>query len=651
MFSGCMLSVGAKENNSKEEVVYINTDLSGNVQNVNVVNAFSKGSVTDYGDYSNVKLLNTTDKISQSGDKVSFTTNKDRVYYQGTLKSYEMPWNISIKYYLDDKEISPSSLVEKSGKLKIHLKITRNKSCKNDFYKDYALQATFTLDTDLCKDITTDGATVANVGSDKQITYTILPNKGIDTTITSNVKDFEMDAVAINGVKMNFNIDIDDKNLKSKIDEIKNASKKINNGASSVNTGANSAKDGSETLKNGVSTVNDGANDLNNGINNLSDGVDGIYEGIKTLNGNSSKLKSGSKEFYSGLNQVNTALSDFQLSTKDLKKLTESSLQIKNAISSLYDGAKKLNENLGYAQYKSAVKSASKGALDIDTLLGTNASTIKNLQQQISSLQENVKQIQSIEGYEQNPDLVVTLENLNKQIESLSGIVMLLQGNISAIGGVDTYLSSLSEGSKQLENGLKELNSNYKKFDKAISNMVSKLSDASVNLTKLSTAISTLVKSYESIDTGIGDYTDGVAKILYNYEKLVSGTKTLANGSSKLSDGTSSLMNGADTLFNGLSDLSAGTSSLLNGTTEFKNKTSTMDTTVQDEIDKILEPIQGDNKEIYSFTSDKNKNVSSVQFVIKTSEIKKEEVKTEKKEKEEETFLEKFVNLFKDLFN
>lgn len=52
------------------------------------------------------------------------------------------------------------------------------------------------------------------------------------------------------------------------------------------------------------------------------------------------------------------------------------------------------------------------------------------------------------------------------------------------------------------------------------------------------------------------------------------------------------------------------------------------------EIDKILEPIQGGNKEVYSFTSSKNTNVSSVQFVIKTSEIKKEEVKEDKKTKE-----------------
>lgn len=55
--------------------------------------------------------------------------------------------------------------------------------------------------------------------------------------------------------------------------------------------------------------------------------------------------------------------------------------------------------------------------------------------------------------------------------------------------------------------------------------------------------------------------------------------------------------------------------------------------------------------EVYSFTSSKNTSVSSVQFVIKTSEIKKEEVKEDKKTKEEQTFFQKFISLFTDLFN
>ena len=65
----------------------------------------------------------------------------------------------------------------------------------------------------------------------------------------------------------------------------------------------------------------------------------------------------------------------------------------------------------------------------------------------------------------------------------------------------------------------------------------------------------------------------------------------------------------------------------------------------------VVHFFQGGNMEVYSFTSSKNNNVSSVQFVIKTSEIKKEEVKKDKKTKEEQTFFQKFISLFTDLFN
>ena len=106
---------------AKEEVIYIMTDAEGNVENINAVNIFGSGSVTDYGQYSSVKMLNTTDPIEQDGDKITFTSEKEKVYYQGTMENTEIPWNISFTYTLDGKEISPEDLAGKSGALEIHV--------------------------------------------------------------------------------------------------------------------------------------------------------------------------------------------------------------------------------------------------------------------------------------------------------------------------------------------------------------------------------------------------------------------------------------------------------------------------------------------------------------------------------------------------
>ena len=177
------MEVYAISSSEKEEVVYIMTNSNGDVDSVNVVNIFGKGNVTDYGNYSSVKMLTSTAPIKQNGDMITCTTNDDRVYYQGTMNQAEIPWNICIKYTLDGKEIQPEKLSGQSSKLEIHISITQNNKCQNDYYSDYTLQATALLDTELCKNIRADNATIANVGANKQISYTILPGKGLDASI------------------------------------------------------------------------------------------------------------------------------------------------------------------------------------------------------------------------------------------------------------------------------------------------------------------------------------------------------------------------------------------------------------------------------------------------------------------------------------
>lgn len=105
-----------------------------------------------------------------------------------------------LKFFIDGKEYSASDAAAKSGKLEIRFNVTKNENCKGNFFDKYALQASFTLDTEKCENISAPGATIANVGAKKQISYTMLPGKGIDTVITADVKNFEMPSVSINGI-------------------------------------------------------------------------------------------------------------------------------------------------------------------------------------------------------------------------------------------------------------------------------------------------------------------------------------------------------------------------------------------------------------------------------------------------------------------
>ncbi len=249
-----------KNDSSKEEVVYITADEAGDVNVINVVNIFEGGDITDYGSYSEVKMLSTDDEINQKGDKVTFSTEEKRVYYQGTLKNNEMPWNVSIRYFMDGKEYTGQEVAGKSGKLEIRFEITKNENIARGFYDEYALQAAFALDTDICDNIIASDATVANVGRDKQLTYTILPGEGIATSIFADVTDFEMDAVNINAIKLNLNMDIDTDQIKEKFSELAQATKTLDENmsllaakTSEFNDGISEVKDATKSLTNSVS--------------------------------------------------------------------------------------------------------------------------------------------------------------------------------------------------------------------------------------------------------------------------------------------------------------------------------------------------------------------------------------------------------------
>ena len=188
LVSSVGITAFADSSQGKEEVIYIMTSADGSVDNVYAVNIFGKGEVTDYGNYTDLKLLTTNDKITEKDGKITFTNGSDKAYMQGTLTDAEIPWNISITYFLDGKELTPSEVAGKSGRLEIKFSVTQNKKCTTDFYNAYALMANFTLDTELCENIVAEDATIADVGSDKQLSFTILAGKGIDTSITCDVK-------------------------------------------------------------------------------------------------------------------------------------------------------------------------------------------------------------------------------------------------------------------------------------------------------------------------------------------------------------------------------------------------------------------------------------------------------------------------------
>lgn len=626
------ISLAATKSSEKEEVIYANLTSSGDIEKIYAVNIFEDKDIVDYGVYDTVKNMNTMDKINYSNGKVTIQNSEDKLYYQGIMKqNTEMPWTIKVRYKLDGVEYAPSELAGKSGKLEISISIKENKNCKKNFFENYALQTVVQLDTNLCENIKSDEATMANVGGLKQLTYTILPGNEKDIKITSDVTDFEMSEIQVNGINLNLGLDkdsIDTSSLTGELDKLKDAVNDLDDGANELNDGAKKLDDGAVTLTDGIKT---------------------IQEGLDQLNSKSSSLTSGSSEVLSALKTIQSSLNNVSTSSKDLKQLSSASTSIKSGIDSLVNGLKIVdssidtyNSSLKKAGLNSASELAQKNKQAISALgitstqrklysaytsggsQAVSAELAKLAQAGDSEAVALYKQVSAgntdeVTQYVQAAGKLISVETLLKADASY------IEGSSKLINGIDAQMST-SSGQTTLMSGAVSLQTNYKKFDASIQDLVSSLNNLMANMTQLKSGINKLTDNYATLDSGIKEYTSAVNKI--------------TNGYSKVYEGALDLVSGTHSLYK-------GTTELTDGTGEFKGETSDLDSKVDDEVDSMIDNFAGGDFEVESFVSDKNTDVDSVQFVIKTEAIKKEEVKVEEEKNEELNFWQKLLNLFR----
>ncbi|MDN6195306.1 MAG: hypothetical protein L0I93_02285 [Atopostipes suicloacalis] len=637
------LTVLAQANtNAKEEVIYGMLKGNGEVDEAYVVNIFDgSGEIIDYGDYSTVKNMTSEEELVLNDDQITVNSQPDRLYYEGILKSNELPWNISIRYFMDGVEYSEEEIAGKSGALEIALDITENTKLDSFFFENYGLQATIILDTEKAKNILAEDATIANVGKNKQLTYTILPGKGANLLIEADVEDFEMEAIAINGIHLNLGLDfdMDDADLMDKVEELLSGVKQLDQGTESLKSGAGQLKEGSTELGSGAKKLADGTIDLDSGVNTLQKGIEEINQALEILDSQSDSLIKGSAEFKDALEEIQNQLDNLAIEADKIQELTTASSEIQKGIEQLNESLALLDQNVGYEQYKGQAKA--KG-LDLDELQVGNQQALSSLNPLIEKMKGFAGKLQEIPGMEA---MGAELEEI---IQELAGMETVLEGNQAALSGTEEYLDEVSRSIQQIYQGSSELNKSYTQVDAAISELVDSLNELVGKLPELTGAIDLLVEKYGEFDQGVNLYTEGVAQVLIGQQEVLAGAASLNAGTHSLRAGSLNLYEHMDDLIRGTTDLYTGAEKLANGTNEFKERTGNIDEEIQEEIDATLLEIMGDASETISFVSEKNTQVESVQFVLKTNDLMMDDEEEEIVEEEpsEVSFWDKLKNLF-----
>lgn len=613
----------------KEEVVYATLNADGLLCETYVVNILhGGGDIMDYGDYTAIRNMTTTDVLTLEAGKVTGSTAAEQLFFEGTMEETELPWIIDIRYTLDGKPCEATELPGRSGALVLDISTRKNEACGGDFYDRYALQIALSLDSNLFRDIQADGGTIANVGGDKQLTYTVLPGKDKDIHITADTTDFRMDGISINGLALNLGIDVDRAKMDDKVDELMDGIDTMQNGAADL-------VEGVETMQTAVhDDLLDAAIALAEGEIALQEGADALAAGIDSMAElvDIDALLSSSLQMMALLEELQATLSSVSVSSDDLAALDGATAQLKAGQDAILEGMDALQDGLGYTQYKVAM--AEQG-LDIDALVIGNTQSIEGLTAQITEAAQALATLPEEKAYAQQR------EQLQAQVTQLTTLTTLLGGNNAALSGMEVYLDQMSLASGDLYTGLGEFRAQYTTYSASIEAMTDMVSE-------LLESAAALKEQAGSLTGGEGVETEREnPSFSEGYAQLATGAQALATGSAELVEGLQALQDGVDSLYSSLGELYDGTITMSDGTTELKEQVDIAYADIRIEVDDLLDSVSGNEGYVTSFTSPMNASVQSVQFVMRTDALEKETAKRTVLEKEEDlTFLEKIKQLF-----
>ncbi len=504
MLTVALPAFAAGTSTKKEEVVYGVLGSDGSMQSIYVVNSFKGGMITDYGDYSAVNNMTSSEKLTQSGDMITINTSADRFYYQGTLETKALPWNIAVKYKLDEKELTASQLAGKSGALAITISIAQNKAVNPAFYENYMLQVSLTLDTDKCTDIASPNAMLVNAGKNKVIAHTVMPGKDANIMVSANVRDLTMNGIEITAMPLSMLIEKPDTDrLTEDMTSLADAVKALNDGAKGLSEGTQKA---------------------NSGAYELTDGSLEIADGFSELSGNNDKLLSGSSQIKGGLTDIVKELDeksdDFDLGgldelPKGLRQLASGSIRITDGMQDLKNG---------YVPAYSALDSSISNIPDTDidpSALYAAVNGDEELTAELDQLMRYYAAAKTVKGtYAAVQEAFASVASgLDAMSDSIGTIAVTLSEMASEIEqslrGMD-----FADQMRQLQDGLSELRDNYRQFHVSLNDYMS---------------------GVESLADGYGEVHDGIKSLKSGIGELNTGAEDLSAGTGELNDAVADL--------------------------------------------------------------------------------------------------------------
>lgn len=349
-------------------------------------------------------------------------------------------------------------------------------------------------------------------------------------------------------------------------------------------------------LHDGVVSLNSGIGELAGGAGDLNNGAVTFGEGLNNLSGNSDQLLDSSRQIRGALDQIVNELNEQDNPMSELEELSRLSQGLRDmaaGLEKMADGMDVLREgySIAYSELDASILAIPETEVDPAPLYGLVGED-EEMAGILNQLMEFYASAKTTKG---------TYEAVKESFES-----------------IEPALQSFSESLSGTTDALLEMAESIDGFIPT--------EDEAHPLQELIDGMTELSQNYHGFHAGLDDYMQGVEDLSYGYQEIRGGISSLSNG---LSD----LNNGADELEEGTNELNQGVAELPN--------------IIQEEMDRAEAFYDTSDFEPVSFVSEKNTEISSVQFVFRTPGIElPEEPTPEIEESEDLSFWQKLLSLF-----
>jgi len=482
---------------TRGETVYVDTDANGNplsmISSVYIGNPDKMATIVDHTTLADIKNIAGNEEPVVEGDAVTFEANGEDVCYQGTA-SGELPFSVSIRYYLDGTPVTPEEAAGASGRVRIEVVSLNNLKRQTvvdgepmELYVPFSLICMMSLDESFTA-VSVEGAKLSAQAGRITILSVLLPGlaKSLGTenserikdgfVIEANVENFSLGSMMFIGmtgiIDENDLSGVDDvAGLLDAIDGIRAASIELYKGSKGIRNGLEEISDGVALYVSGVSAAAEGA-----GLAN--DGAEALSEGLR-------ELDSGAGQFSVSIDQIADAVDD----ARDL-------------LNSAADPDAPVDPEAKQAILDAVNEAVRNAAEKIEADLRASLET--RLAPHIPDPAERQAVIDAIVGDLDLDSLEVSLSD--EAFKLICGAVL----STALARELIDKVNELADGAEALASGANGLASGADALDSAMAKLADGLSDLAAGLDELDANGETMASALKSLTRGSRALTEGL---------------------------------------------------------------------------------------------------------------------------------------------